>query len=799
MRRTKVAILIAALCAPLGCSQEDDLSVGSDTETSQNALSWDSSGILPKDANGVWSESVCFVDGNGPIYWNADPSNPTNLKCVAVDWNGLKAVMADCDQYSADQYWTLASTDAINYTIMAQGMCLGTPAGSLGIQTPVGMYSCVPGEPTQQWQPRPGPNSTAYLFQPVSNLCLDLWLADPSDGKQLEIYSCNQTAAQTWGLPNAPVLPEQQRQLRDAITNSWPAVTPLVTQYWGPCSTCPEQTRVTKIQNKSGWGCGGASASGQAPTRLINMCLDPPSLTPNFSNRKIIVHEFGHALGFLHEGGRPDNKPNTQYPNGPYCQTFQGGSWDSEGHPSPGATYGVFDPESVDNYCSSNRVWIGTPPQQTDQSWMLSRNDILGSQSKYGTRSYRRALWSSGTARSTNHKPTSGKDTLSVGAQWTSVDRVIALKLQSDGQLAVIRTDLPSAKTAGYLTAFAPLWLSGKTVANPVAYFGSDGILQVYDTKAKKIGWQSTTTSYTGATLSIQNDGNVVITDTKKVIRWQTNTAHRSELDGAVGLIPGATLAAGNSLFTASGVSELRMQTDGNLILYDQTSKSNKVLWASNTQGHSPLPKTAKMMLDGRLALLDAGNNVVWTAPYTGAPATFLALQEDGSLVTYEPAKFMVWRGGGTTPTHGQAGDFQYTYPSAPVMLWNGSSLQPGQTLTTKAGSAKLAMQNDGNLVLYVNHGSPTSPNWFAVWSSLYDSNASVGGDFARLTGDRDSGGNILPAGGALQVLSPSTGAVHYDSQTSFFGNTYLSFDDAGYIYVYRVVTVGADSIGFTY
>jgi D-mannose binding lectin. len=127
-------------------------------------------------------------------------------------------------------------------------------------------------------------------------------------------------------------------------------------------------------------------------------------------------------------------------------------------------------------------------------------------------------------------------------------------------------------------------------------------------------------------------------------------------------------------------------------------------------------------------------------------------------------------------------------YSNFPAALWNGSSLQPNTNFVAPSRWAKITMQNDGNLVVYANYGTPASPNWRETWSSFYESGTMSAGDFATLT-----------ANGALQVGTSPT-SVRYDSQTSGFRNTYLSIDDEGYIYIYRIVTAGSgDSRGFTY
>jgi nucleoid-associated protein YgaU len=94
------------------------------------------------------------------------------------------------------------------------------------------------------------------------------------------------------------------------------------------------------------------------------------------------------------------------------------------------------------------------------------------------------------------------------------------------------------------------------------------------------------------------------------------------KLDGGGELIRGQALKSPNGRF------ELKMQQDGNVVLYDET----RPIWATNTQH------------DGaeRLAMQDDGNFVVyakkkpvWSSETPGNQGASLKLQDDGNLVVY--------------------------------------------------------------------------------------------------------------------------------------------------------------------
>jgi beta-glucanase (GH16 family) len=213
-------------------------------------------------------------------------------------------------------------------------------------------------------------------------------------------------------------------------------------------------------------------------------------------------------------------------------------------------------------------------------------------------------------------------------------------------------------------------------------------------------------------------------------------------------LASGQTLSSGTALDASNGHFELVAQTDGNLVIYNQTAS----IWATGTYGAGA--GELAMQSDGNLVLYGP-RGAVWSSGTYGSGATELAMQTDGNLVLYGPegpvwsimggfnnvmttgrslgrsgylpspddayrlvlqgdGNVVVWHGGTpvwSTGTSGQGGDQLVLQSDGNLVLYGprGAVWSSG---TWGSGAGELAMQSDGNLVLYGPHG--------AVWSSRF-------------------------------------------------------------------------------
>jgi hypothetical protein len=148
---------------------------------------------------------------------------------------------------------------------------------------------------------------------------------------------------------------------------------------------------------------------------------------------------------------------------------------------------------------------------------------------------------------------------------------------------------------------------------------------------------------------------------------------------GGNGLPGGSTLSPGQFIQSPSARYTLIMQTDGNLVLYDQ----GYPLWASSTWGNPGAH--ADMQSDGNLVVYSAPpTKPLWASGTWGNPGAALSMQNDGNAVIYTNQGQPLW----ATNTVNSS-------------LLPGQSLSAGRSMVSPSGEFTLPMQVDGNLVLY--------------------------------------------------------------------------------------------------
>ena len=99
-------------------------------------------------------------------------------------------------------------------------------------------------------------------------------------------------------------------------------------------------------------------------------------------------------------------------------------------------------------------------------------------------------------------------------------------------------------------------------------------------------------------------------------------------------LTAGQSIKIGESIISTNKKFSLRMQQDGNLVLYKTEDKKDTALW--NTQTNGKKATIAKMQEDGNFVLYDEDRNSYWNSGTNGHnKQPFIKIQNDGNLVIY--------------------------------------------------------------------------------------------------------------------------------------------------------------------
>lgn len=190
----------------------------------------------------------------------------------------------------------------------------------------------------------------------------------------------------------------------------------------------------------------------------------------------------------------------------------------------------------------------------------------------------------------------------------------------------------------GNLVSYAPngqaKWMTHtQDHPNSRAVMQTDGNFVIYDPSNVPVFLSRTQNQPTNQSFaSYQDNGDLIILTYQA--SWATNTPNSNQPSSASGggtLVSGASLSPNSALTSGNGVFTLTMQGDGNLVL---TSSGGYVQWASFTYGAG---NYAVMQGDGNFVVYSASNQPLWSSNTARHPSSILTLQDDGNLVLYTP------------------------------------------------------------------------------------------------------------------------------------------------------------------
>jgi GH25 family lysozyme M1 (1,4-beta-N-acetylmuramidase) len=228
-------------------------------------------------------------------------------------------------------------------------------------------------------------------------------------------------------------------------------------------------------------------------------------------------------------------------------------------------------------------------------------------------------------------------------------------------------------------------------------------------------------------------------------------TAKPAAPTGCGAIDPGHGLSQGESVKSCDGRFELVMQTDGNLVEY--LLGSGGALWSTGTSGTDGF--AAIMQGDGNFVLYGKNSNPLWDSHTNGHGGASLAVQSDGNLVVYDAGRAL-WNAGTeviAAPTR----------PTGSGIIPAGQGLAASEGFSSPSGKYSLAMQSDGNLVLYHNGVG-------AIWTTATSGSE---GYIAIMQGD----GNF--------VLYDRHGKALWSSGTAGHLGAELAIQDDGNMVVY--------------
>ena len=104
----------------------------------------------------------------------------------------------------------------------------------------------------------------------------------------------------------------------------------------------------------------------------------------------------------------------------------------------------------------------------------------------------------------------------------------------------------------------------------------------------------------------------------------------------------GAALGEGQSLVSGNGQYSLRMQHDGNLVIY---CNNRPTTWSSSTNGIA-INGGLRFQADGNLVLYRYNGQAVWNSVTAGTESCKLVMQNDGNLVLYGCYGTPYWNSG---------------------------------------------------------------------------------------------------------------------------------------------------------
>nr|WP_218110088.1 M12 family metallopeptidase [Oligoflexus tunisiensis] len=138
-----------------------------------------------------------------------------------------------------------------------------------------------------------------------------------------------------------PTMQDQERAIvKRLVDSTWHQHIDLRFTGWGYCDSKDADITIDMDNAIGGSSFVGSSSVGNKPSMYLQNLRNPSSRNIGYYEFGI-VHEFGHALGIIHEHQRPDRPADEEIAGCRNGQTIH----------INGETFKEYDPNSIMNYC----------------------------------------------------------------------------------------------------------------------------------------------------------------------------------------------------------------------------------------------------------------------------------------------------------------------------------------------------------------------------------------------------------------------------------------------------------------
>lgn len=212
---------------------------------------------------------------------------------------------------------------------------------------------------------------------------------------------------------------------------------------------------------------------------------------------------------------------------------------------------------------------------------------------------------------------------LNPGQSVTSLNGAYRLTMQADGNLVVYRGN-------------SPVWATMTSLENSYMRVQPDGNVVLYAPENDPL-WNTGTYHSGNTTPKLQDDGNLVVYRSDGLAIWDSQGYIGAPSYRTTKRVLGG-LGSGKALQSANGEFVLKMQADGNLVVYNATNGA-AINWTMTTVPDTNL----QVQADGNVVIYTRNGRAVWHTNTYGKAGAVLMFENDSNLVLYGTDGTALW------------------------------------------------------------------------------------------------------------------------------------------------------------